>query len=73
MRKIFGPRTDEVTNGLKLHNEELHDVHCPCNIVRDIKPRTPICVGNHRYGEKAFGRSKRRSEHKIKIDLAEVL
>jgi hypothetical protein len=37
-RKIFGPKTDEVTGEwIKLHNEELHDLYSSPNIVRVIK------------------------------------
>jgi hypothetical protein len=40
LRKIFGPRRDEVT-GLwrKLHNEELNDLHSSSNIVQVTKSR----------------------------------
>jgi hypothetical protein len=38
LRKIFGPRRDEVTGDWrKLHNEELNDLYCSPNIVRLIK------------------------------------
>jgi hypothetical protein len=40
LRRIFGPRRDEVTGGWrKLHNEELHDLYSSLNIVRVIKSR----------------------------------
>ena len=39
LRRIFGPRRDEVTGEWrKLHNEELFDLYSP-NIVRVIKSR----------------------------------
>jgi hypothetical protein len=39
LRRIFGPRWDEVTGKWKkLHNEELNDLYSP-NIVRVIKSR----------------------------------
>ena len=40
LRKIFGPRRDEVTGEWrKLHIEELNDLYCSPNIVRVIKSR----------------------------------
>jgi hypothetical protein len=38
LRRIFGPRRDEVTGDWrKLHNEELHNVYSSPNIIRMIK------------------------------------
>jgi len=38
LRKIFGPRSDEVTGEWRrLHNKELSDLYCSPNIVRVIK------------------------------------
>jgi hypothetical protein len=38
LRRIFGPRRDEVTGGCrKLHNEELHDLYFSPFIIRIIK------------------------------------
>ena len=40
LRRIFGPRRDEVTGECrKLHNEELNDLYASPNIVRMIKSR----------------------------------
>jgi len=40
LRRIFGPRKDEVTGeGRKLHIEELNDLYSSPNIVRMIKSR----------------------------------
>ena len=40
LRRIFGPKRDEVTGQWrKLHNEELRDLYCSPNIVRVIKSR----------------------------------
>jgi hypothetical protein len=43
LKKIFGPRRDEVTwEWRKLHNEELHDLYPSPYIVRVIKSRETI-------------------------------
>jgi hypothetical protein len=40
LRRIFGPRRDELTGELrKLHNEELHDWYYSPSIIRIIKVR----------------------------------
>jgi len=40
LRRIFGPRRDEVTaDWRRLHNEELNDLYSSLNIVRVIKSR----------------------------------
>jgi hypothetical protein len=40
LRKVFGPKRDEVTGKRrKLHNEELNDLYSSLNIVRVIKSR----------------------------------
>ena len=40
LRRIFGPRRDEVTgNWRRLHNEELNDLYSSPNIARMIKSR----------------------------------
>jgi hypothetical protein len=40
LRRMFGPKRDEVTREWrKLHNEELNDLYCSPNIVRVIRLR----------------------------------
>jgi hypothetical protein len=40
LRKVFGPKRDEVTGDWrKLHNEELNDLYSSPNIVRVVKSR----------------------------------
>jgi hypothetical protein len=46
LRRIFGPKRDEVTGDWrKLHNEELHNLYFPTNIIRVIKSRRLRWVG----------------------------
>jgi len=38
LRRIFGPKSDEVTGEWrKLHNEELNDLYCSLNVVWVMK------------------------------------
>jgi hypothetical protein len=47
LRRIFGPRRDEVTGEWRrLHNEELNDIYCSPNIVRVIKSRRMRWAGH---------------------------
>jgi hypothetical protein len=40
LRKIFGPKSDEVTGEWrKLHNKELHDLYSSPSIIRIIKSK----------------------------------
>ena len=55
LRRIFGPRRDEVTGERRrLHNEEINDLYCSPNIVRVIKWRRMgwsghvACMGEER-------------------------
>jgi hypothetical protein len=47
LRRIFGPKKDEVTGGCKkLHNEELHDLYSSPSIIRTIKSRRMRWAGH---------------------------
>jgi hypothetical protein len=47
LRRIFGPKTDEVTRGWrKLHNEKLHGLYSSPSIIRVIKARRMRWVGH---------------------------
>ena len=47
LRRIFGPRRDEVTEEWRrLHNEELNVLYSSANIVRVIKSRRMRCAGH---------------------------
>jgi hypothetical protein len=69
LRRIFGPRRDEVTGEWsKLHNEELHNLYSSPDIIRQVKSRRMRWVGHvarHGRGEKSvqgFGGKARRKE-----------
>jgi hypothetical protein len=47
LRRIFGPKRNEVTGGWrKLNNEELHNLYSSPSIVRMIKSRSMRLAGN---------------------------
>jgi hypothetical protein len=47
LRRIFGPKRDEVTGGRKkLHSEELHDLYSSPSIIRIIKSRRMRWAGH---------------------------
>jgi hypothetical protein len=47
LRRIFGPKRDEVTEGWrKLHNEELHKLYSSPSIIRMIKSRRMTWAGH---------------------------
>ena len=51
LRRIFGPKRDEITGEWKkLHNEELNDLYPSPNIVLVIKYRRKMCGACSTYG-----------------------
>jgi hypothetical protein len=54
LRRIFGPKRDEVTGGWRnLHNEELHNLYSSPSIIRMIESRRMRWAGHvARMGEK---------------------
>jgi hypothetical protein len=88
LRRIFGPKRDEVTGEWrKLHNEELHNLYSP-DIIRQVKSRRMRWAGHvARMGEernvykvlvgkpegkRPLGRPRRRWEDGIRMDLREI-
>jgi hypothetical protein len=87
LRRIFGPKRDEVTGGWrKLHNEEFHDLYSWPSIIRVIKyedelSRACSTCGDKRNaymilmrnpdGKRPLGRSRHRWVNNIKIGLRE--
>jgi hypothetical protein len=66
LRRIFGPKRDEVTGEWrKLHNEEFHDLYSSPNIVRLIKSRRMRWAGHvARMGEE-------RGVYRVLVDKPE--
>jgi hypothetical protein len=89
LRRIFGPKRDEVTGEWrKLHNEELNDLYFSPNIVRVIYLGRMRWVGHVAHGERRgiyrvlvgkpegkrqLGRPRPRWEDIIKMYLQEVV
>jgi hypothetical protein len=88
LRRVFGPKRDEVTGEWrKLHNE-LNDLYSLPNIVRVVKSRRMTWAGHvarmgegrdvHRVlvgkpeGKRPLGKPRCRWENNIKMDLEEV-
>jgi hypothetical protein len=67
LRRLFGPKRDEVTGEWrKLHNEELHNLYSSPDIIRQVKANeVGGACGTHGRGEKnvqGFGGKTRRKE-----------
>jgi hypothetical protein len=88
LRRIFGPKRDEVTGGwTKLHNEELHNSYFSPSIIRPIKSRmrgeghvARMVEKRNAYKrlvgnpeeKRPRGRPRRRWVDNIKVDLREI-
>ena len=86
LKRIFGPKRDEVTGEWKkLHNEEINDLYSSPNIIQVIKSRWVghvartgerggvyrVLVGRPE-GNSALGRPRRRWKDNIKMGSQEV-
>jgi len=66
LRRIFGPKRDEVTGEWrKLHNEELNDLYCSPNIFRVIKSRRMRWAGH------VACREERRGAYRVLVGKPE--
>jgi hypothetical protein len=64
LRRIFGPKRDEVTGDYrKLHNEELHNLDSSPSIIRMIKPRRMRWTGHVARMEKKRNSCKKERDH----------
>jgi hypothetical protein len=88
LRRIFGPKRDEVTGEWRqLHNEELHDLYSSPSIIRIIKTRrmrwachvarmgkrnTYRLLVKKPEGKRPLGRLRRRWVDNIRMDHGEV-
>jgi predicted RNA-binding protein YlqC (UPF0109 family) len=88
LRRIFGPKGDEVTGGWrKLHDEELHNLYSSPNIMNfqvkeDEMGRVCSKNGEKRNaykilvrkseGKRPLGRSRRRGVDNMTIDITEI-
>jgi hypothetical protein len=67
LRRMFGPKRDEVTGEWrKLHNEELHNLYSSADTIRQVKSRRMRWAGHvARMGEESvqgFGGKVQRKE-----------
>jgi hypothetical protein len=88
LRAIFGPKREEDGSWRKLHNDELHSLYFPPNIVTVIKSKRMkwaehvACMGQGRgvyrvsvgrpEEKRALGRPRHRWEDNLGMDLREI-
>jgi hypothetical protein len=65
LRRIFGPKRDEVTGGWrKLYNEELHDLYASPSIIRMIKSMRMLWAVH-------VARMEKRNAYRILVGMPE--
>jgi hypothetical protein len=80
LRKIFGPKKEKDGSWRKLHNVELHDLYSSLRSMKWAGHVARMGEGRIIYrvlvgrpeGKRPMGRSKRRWEGNIKMDLREI-
>jgi hypothetical protein len=66
LRRIFGPKRDEVIGGWrKLHNAELHNLYCSPSIIRITKSR------RMRWSGYAARMAEKRNTYRILVKMPE--
>jgi hypothetical protein len=66
LRRIFGPKRDDVIGGWrKLHNEEFHNLFCSSSIIRMIKSRRMRWAGH------VAGMGENRNAYRILVGKPE--
>jgi hypothetical protein len=77
LRKIFGPKRDEVTGEwINLYNEELRDLYSSLNVIRIIMSRRMRWAGhvarvgeNNKEGKRKLGRPRRTRVDNVRMEL----
>jgi hypothetical protein len=88
LRRVFGPKRDEVARAWRKLHEELNDLYSLPNIVQVVKLRLMrwaghvVCMGEDRgvhrvlvgkpEGKRPLGRPRRRWADNIEVDLQDV-
>jgi len=75
LRRIFGPKKDEVTGEWrKLHNEELNDLYCSSDIVRVIKSRRMRWAGHVAHmGEENGRRPAPEAAYTLSVKMSDFI
>jgi hypothetical protein len=75
LKRIFGPKRDEVTGGYrKLHNDKLRILYSSTNIIRMIKSRRMRWAGHAAQMERWVGhvaQMEKRNEYRILVGKPE--